>query len=48
MFNSICLLCPMRNKCPANDIDIVCDDLTGYVVDCDIFDYLQVESEVKK
>lgn len=48
MNNSICPLCPMRYKCSANDIDIVRDDLTGYVVDCDIFDYLQGESEVKK
>lgn len=48
MINSICPLCPMRYKCPANDSDIVRDDLTFYVVDCDIFDYLQGESEAKK
>lgn len=48
MINSICPFYPMRYKFPANDIDTVCDDLTGYVVDCDIFDYLQGESEVKK
>ena len=48
MNNSICPLCPMRYKCPAKDFDIVRDELTGYVVDCDIFDDLQGESEVKK
>lgn len=39
MNNSICLTCTRRHNCPARDVDIICDDLTGYVVDCDLYDY---------
>lgn len=39
MSNSICPTCKKRYNCPARDVDIICDDLTGYVVDCDLYDY---------
>lgn len=46
--NSICATCKYRFNCPANDFDTVFDDLTGYVVQCDIYDYLKGEKEAKK
>lgn len=38
MNNSICPTCKKRYNCPAREVDIICDDLTGYVVDCDLYD----------
>lgn len=42
--NSICPTCKKRYNCPARDFEIVFDDLTGYVIECDIYDYSE-ESE---
>lgn len=39
MNNSICPTCKNRYNCPARDVDIICDDLTGYVVECEVYDY---------
>lgn len=39
MNNSICPTCKNRFNCPARDVDIICDDLTGYVVECEVYDY---------
>lgn len=36
--NSICPGCNNRYNCPASNDDIICDDITGYVVECDCFD----------
>ena len=42
--NSICPGCNNRYNCPAIKDDIVCDDVTGYVVECDHFDgYITVD-----
>lgn len=42
--NSICPTCKKRYNCPAREVDINCDDLTGYVIECDVYDYSE-ESE---
>lgn len=42
--NSICPTCKKRYNCPAIKEDIVCDNVTGYVIECDIYDYSE-ESE---
>lgn len=39
MNNSICPTCKNRFNCPAREVDIICDDITGYVVECDVYDY---------
>lgn len=42
--NSICPGCNNRYNCPAIEEDTVCDDVTGYVVECDRFDgYITVD-----
>ena len=39
MNNLICLTCMKRHNCPASEVDIICDDITGYVVECEFYDY---------
>lgn len=42
--NSICPGCNNRYNCPALKYDIVCDDITGYVIECEHFDgYVTVD-----
>ncbi len=39
MNNSICPTCMQRYNCPAREVDIICDDITGYVIECGVYDY---------
>ena len=48
MNNSICLTCSKRYNCPAKSSDIVCDFFTGFVIQCDIYDYFHIVKEDKK
>lgn len=42
--NSICPGCTNRYHCTAIEEDVVCDDVTGCVIECDMYDYSE-ESE---
>ena len=42
--NSICPTCKKQYNCPVIKENIVCDDVTVYVIDCDMYDYSE-ESE---
>ena len=46
--NSICSICGKRHNCPARDFDIFLDDLTGYVVECDLFNCLKQKMQKSK
>lgn len=35
--NSICPYCQNHHSCKAKDEEIITDDLTGYVIECDLY-----------
>lgn len=41
--NSICMECKKRLYCPAVDSDVIYDDITGCVIECDLYDKREVD-----